>query len=442
MTDYAAAVEFLLVFVDYEKMAQVKYDVGHYDLGRVEALMEVVGSPQRAFPAVHIAGTKGKGSTATMVRAILGAAGKRAGLYTQPHLVDMTERATVDGEPISQVAFAAVVDEMRPYVERLREERPHESPTFFELVTTLAFRHFAKEAVDFGVIEVGLGGRLDATNVCAPAVCGISLIDFDHTAQLGNTLDKIAFEKAGIVKPGVPVVSWPQPPEAAEVIARVAAARGAPLIRVGEDVTVRDVRLEAGERPVTRFTVRGRLDEYPDLALPMLGRRQAVNAALAVGLVEELAKQGRLELTRETVARGLAAASAPARMEVFPGSPTVLLDGAHNVISIRSVCETLDELFPGRRVVLVFAAAADKDVAGMLELLLPRTRRAVFTRSRSPRAMAPPAIRELAGGAVEAETCDDALDAFARAKAGADPEDLILVTGSFYLAGLIRPVLL
>ena len=454
---YEEAVHFLFEFIDFEKVGHFKYDADSFDLSRVEALMAALGSPHHAFPAAHVAGTKGKGSTAIMIRSIMAAAGKRAGLFTQPHLVEMTERAAVNGAPISRAAVVEIVNEMLPFVSAVRRETPRESPTFFDLITALAFRHFAREAVDFGVIEVGMGGRLDSTNVCRPAVCAIALIDFDHVAYLGDTLGKIAFEKAGIIKPGVPVVSWPQPPEAEAVIRRVAEERGAPLFRVGRDVTVSDVRGRIFERlsvphvrdgratcgPVTRFRVQGTLGDYPDLEIPLLGRHQAVNAALAVAAVERLTAQGMMDLTPEIVARGLARVEAPARMEVFDGPPLTLLDGAHNVVSVRSVCEVLDEHFADRRVILVFAAAADKDVAGMLALLLPRVARAVFTRSSSPRSMDPDEALRLAreAGGAECESAESAADALQRARELAGPDDVILITGSFYLAGLLRPML-
>jgi len=440
---YQEALDFLFEFVDYEKVNKFKYDIETFNLSRVEALMDAVGSPQRRFPAIHIAGTKGKGSTATMTRRILGAAGKKAGLYTQPHLTDLTERSTVDGRPISRQALVDIVNEMKPYVERLRQSKPYESPTFFDLATTIAFCHCARENVDFGVIEVGLGGRLDSTNVCRPVVCGISLVDYDHVERLGHTLDKIAFEKAGIIKPGVPVAVWPQQPEAMAVIERVAAERAAPLIRVGRDVAAENVSEDPGLAPMLRFSIRGRLARYPGLAVPILGLRQATNAALAVAMLECLAEQGKLDLTPEIVARGLAQTRLPARMELVSLSPLILLDGAHNVISMRSVCETVARRFAGRRIILIFGVARDKDVPGVLQLAMPLASEILLTKSDSPRAASPADLLDQcrAMGYRQAKAFEAPEDALAAARALAGPEDVILITGSFYLAGKLRPLL-
>lgn len=439
---YEEAVDFLFEFVDYEKINKYKYSIRDFNLDRIEELMGWLGAPHRQFPAVHIAGTKGKGSTAIMARSILGAAGKRAGLYTQPHLTDLTERVTVDGAPIPREDLLAIVNEMAPRVQKQRMAKPYESPTFFDLITAVAFKHFADSKVDFGVVEVGLGGRLDSTNVCCPAVCAITRLDYDHVDRLGGTLDKIAFEKAGIIKPGVPVVSWPQEPQAEAVIERVAAERGAPLAWVGRDVTLSEVTADFRDSPELCFGVKGLLGEYENLRLPLLGRHQAMNAALAIAALERLAEAGKIELAPDIVRQGLAEARCPARMEPFPGPPLVLLDGAHNVVSIRGVCDVIDERLKGRRVVLVFGVARDKDYPAMLKLILPRVDAAVFSKSDSPRAVEPEELAELArGGGFAPETREAPAEALARARELAGPEGVVLVTGSFYLAGNIRPLL-
>ena len=230
--DYDDAMAFLLEFTDYEKVTKYKYDIATFSLDRVERLMGAVGGPHRAFRSVHVAGTKGKGSTGTMVQSVLTAAGFRTGLFTSPHLARLEERMTVDGEAIPEPELVEIVNELVAYTRKEREERPNESPTFFELVTAIGFRHFARRKVDFAVVEVGMGGRLDATNVLHPEVCAITRVDYDHVERLGGTLAKIAGEKAGIIKPGVPVICAPQEPEAMETIQRVSEERGAPLIDV------------------------------------------------------------------------------------------------------------------------------------------------------------------------------------------------------------------
>jgi dihydrofolate synthase/folylpolyglutamate synthase len=438
------ALRFLLEFVDYEKVTKYKYDVRTFNLGRVEELMAAVGHPERAFRSIHIAGTKGKGSTAAMAQSILTAAGFRTGLYTSPHLSRIEERMTVDGELMPEEEFVQLVNELAPYTLRQREERPNESPTYFELVTAAGFRHFARRRVELAVVEVGMGGRLDATNVIRPEVSVITRVDYDHEERLGHTLDRIAFEKAGIIKPGVPVVCAPQEPEALSVVAEAAERRGSPWVRIGSDYRVENVRtgLDARKAPFCRFDLCGRGGPYRGLELRMLGEHQATNAACAVAAVELLAERLELKVVPEAVRRGLASARSPARLEVFPGEPLVLLDGAHNPISMRALCAALDGAFAGVRLVLLMGVSRDKNVEEILKLILPRAAAAVFTRSDSPRAMAPLALAERARDiGVRAEICEDPHQALARARELARPEDLLCITGSFFLAGMLRPSL-
>jgi len=459
--NYEDAMAFLLEFTDYEKVTKYKYDIATFDLGRVADLMAATGDPHRAFRSVHIAGTKGKGSTGTMVQSVLAAAGFRTGLFTSPHLARLEERMTVDGEMMSEAELVEIVNELTAYTEKARRERPNESPTFFELVTAIGFRHFARRDVDFAVVEVGMGGRLDATNVLHPEVCAITRVDYDHVERLGGTLAKIAGEKAGIIKPGVPVVCAPQKPEAFETIERVAQQRGSPLIDVGREYQMTNLETglaavhDAGQPPPTgsaartampfcRFDLTGPARTYNGLTLPLLGRHQAINAATAVAVAEALAKRRSLPLGEPEIRNGLASARLPARLECFPGTPPVLLDAAHNPASIEVLRDVLDGVFNGRRVVLVMSVAKDKDAAAMLKRILPRADAVVFTRSESPRAEEPELLAEQARGVggVEIEIEDDALRALARVRELAGPQDLICITGSFYLAGCLRPALL
>jgi dihydrofolate synthase/folylpolyglutamate synthase len=440
------ALRFLLEFVDYEKVTKYKYDIRTFNLGRVEALMAAVGNPERAFRSIHIAGTKGKGSTATMAQSILTAAGFRTGLYTSPHLSRIEERMTVDGGMMPEEEFIQIVNELAPYTLRQREERPSESPTFFELVTAAGFRHFARRRAELAVVEVGMGGRLDATNVIRPEVSVITRVDYDHEERLGHTLDRIAFEKAGIIKPGVPVVCAPQEPEALAVVAETAERRGSPWVRIGSDYRVENVRtgLDAQKAPFCRFDLSGRGEARRGLELHMLGEHQATNAACAAAAVDLLAERCGLKVSPEAVRRGLDSARSPARLEVFAGKPLVLLDGAHNPISMRALCAALDGAFAGARLVLLMGVSRDKNVEEIFKLILPRAAAVIFTRSDSPRAAEPPALAELAHNlcGVRAEICDDAHQALQRARALARPDDLLCVTGSFFLAGMLRPALL
>jgi len=445
LRNYDEVMQFLLEFVDYEKVAKFKYDIATFNLQRVEELMSAVGSPHRAFPSIHIAGTKGKGSTACMVQSILTAAGLRTGLFTSPHLCRLEERMTVDGEMMSEEELVRTANALVPYTGRARRERPNESPTYFELVTALGFLHFAERRVDVAVVEVGMGGRLDATNVIQPAVTVVTRVDMDHVERLGPTLAKIAWEKAGIIKPGVPLVCAPQEPEALRVIEGVAREREAPVWRVG--VEYRFDRVETGigpEGPYCRLDLQGPESHHEGLSVPLLGRHQAINAAVAVAAVERFREVSGVEVGEEALRHGLASTRCPARLEYFPGRPPVLLDGAHNPASVRALRDALEEAFPDRRMVLVMGISRDKDAEEMLKIILPAAARVIFTRSDSPRAEEPDILAGKARAlrAVEVEALEDAGSALARARELAGPEDLICISGSFYLAGNLRPLLM
>ena len=444
MNTYREALEFLLEFTDYEKVTKYKYDLATFDLGRVEDLMAAVGSPHCAFPSVHVAGTKGKGSTATMTQCILTAAGLKTGLYTSPHLCRLEERMTMDGALMPEAELVDLVSRLVPYTRRARRERPNESPTYFELVTTAGFLHFAKEKADCAVVEVGLGGRLDATNVIVPEVSVITRIDFDHVERLGDTLAKIAAEKAGIVKDGVPLVCAEQEPEALGVIAAAAHRRNAPLMLIGRDYAVKNPDTGAGaDGAYTRFDLTTPNREYKGLTLGLLGLHQAQNAAAAVAAAEIYAARKSLTLSEDAVREGLALARLPARLECFAGKPTILLDGAHNLISIRGLSGTLERVFGDRRKVFLLGFSHDKDIAGMLKVLLPMASAVVLTRSDSPRAAEPEEVAALASdlGATQVETVTPAAAALDHARDLAGPGDLLCITGSFFLAGNLRPLL-
>ncbi|MGB2797644.1 MAG: folylpolyglutamate synthase/dihydrofolate synthase family protein, partial [Phycisphaerae bacterium] len=382
---YEAALNYLFGATDYEKMQRVRYNADTFSLDRVEALLGALGSPERRFRSVHVAGTKGKGSTAAILHALALECGLKTGLYTSPHLVDIRERIRVGRDDIPAEALRALVADAQPHVDRMRTAG--DPPTFFEIFTALAFRHFADEAVDLVIVEVGLGGRLDATNVLRPDVSVVTSVSIDHTHQLGGTLERIAAEKAGIIKPGVPVVSQPQRPEAMAVIERAAQRAGAPLLRVGRDVTY---TWAPAERAGIRLAVRTPHAAYDDLFLPLLGEHQAVNAATAIAAAERAPSLAE-RLTPERVRAGLRRVHWPGRMELVPGRPDLLLDGAHNRASMERLMESLAQHFPGRPLVFVFASAADKDIDGMLAILAQKGGGApvVFTRTDNPRAAAP-----------------------------------------------------
>ncbi|HET6441407.1 MAG TPA: folylpolyglutamate synthase/dihydrofolate synthase family protein [Phycisphaerae bacterium] len=433
---YEAALNYLFGATDYEKMQRVRYNADTFSLDRMGALLGALGSPERRFRSVHVAGTKGKGSTAAILHALALEGGLRAGLYTSPHLVDIRERIRVGREDIPAEALRALVADAQPHVDRMRAAG--DPPTFFEIFTALAFRHFADEAVDLAVVEVGLGGRLDATNVLRPDVSVVTSVSMDHTHQLGRTLESIAAEKAGIVKPGVPVVCQPQRPEAMAVVERAAQDARAPLTLVGRDVTY---TWAPAERAGIRLAVRTPHAAYDDLFLPLLGEHQAVNAATAIAAAERAGPLAE-RLTPERVRGGLRRVHWPGRMELVPGRPDLLLDGAHNRASMERLMEGLAQHFPGRPRVFVFASAADKDVDGMLAVLAEKGGGApvVFTRTDNPRAADPVDLADSfrARGGRGAETAVDTPAALEAARKRVARGGLVVVCGSLYLVGEVK----
>ncbi len=438
-TNYEAALAYLFSATDYEKMQRVRYNADTFSLDRMRRLLEMLGSPHRRLRTVHVAGTKGKGSTAALVHAVAMACGLTAGLYTSPHLVDIRERIRVGRDDIGPHELAALVEAARPHVDRLGAE--DDAPTFFEIFTALAFGHFARAGVDVAVVEVGLGGRLDATNVLVPDVSVITAISLDHTLQLGEVLGAIAAEKAGIVKPGVPVVSQPQPPDAMAVIEDACRAAEAPLVVVGREVTYTWSPAEEGGRRGCEMTVRTPDATYGSLFVPLMGEHQAVNAATAVAAAERCGPlAGRL--SPQAVREAFRRVRWPGRMEHLPGKPEMVLDGAHNRASIERLAEALARHFPERRMVVVFGSAADKDVGGMLGVLAERLPNSpvVFTRTDNPRATDPAdlAKRFRACGGTAGEAAGDVSSALNVAAGKATADGLIVVCGSLYLVGEVK----
>ncbi len=431
MTTFDEALAPLARFANYEINRSVIYAPGTFELARMADLLARLGDPQRVYPTIHIAGSKGKGSTAAMSAAMLAAAGYRTGLYISPHLHSFGERMQVNGRPITPVELAGLVDEALPHAEAVP------GITWFEVITALAFLYFARQAVDVAVIEVGLGGRLDATNVILPLVSVITSLSYEHTAWLGNTLAQIAFEKAGIIKPHVPAVCAPQPAEALAVIERVCVERAAPLLLVGRDWLYRAGPIHpAGQ--AFEVAVAPSSESEPawrrfDLAL--LGRHQIINAVCALAAVAQTTRAG-LPVSAEAQAAGLAAVRWPGRGEVLASEPLVVTDGAHNGDSARKLVEMLAEWFPGRRWTFVVGTLTDKDHAAILAELIPCADRLILTRSRSSRATD---LALLAGVAAQlgraATLADSVAEALGVALAAADA---ICLTGSLSIAAEAR----
>jgi dihydrofolate synthase/folylpolyglutamate synthase len=433
---YNKALDYLYSFVDYSLKHTSELVKAEFNLERMFELMAALGYPQDSYPIIHVAGTKGKGSVSAMVASALHAAGYRAGLYISPHLQDFCERIQVNGEPISHGDLAALVEEIKPAVARLP------FITTFELTTALGFLYFAQRGVDAAVVEVGLGGRLDATNVVTPLVSVITSLSYDHMAVLGNTLAQIAGEKAGIIKEGVPVVSSPQKDEALAVLEKVAAERNAPLTLVGREVT-----FEASEHSLdgqslavsTSLVTRHSslvTSESVILRIPLLGAFQVVNAATAYAAL----KASGLRVPDAAIQKGFAEVKWPARFEVLRREPPVILDSAHNVDSAQKLRQALDDYFPKRPVILIFGASEDKNVLGMFAEWKPYLDRILVTKADHPRALEAEQLLGLAQQAgVPAEAVSPVESALARAlELSAKNSAIVLSAGSIFVTAEVR----
>ena len=431
--NYIQTIAYLHSLTDYEKTRIERYTSDTLDLSRVERLLADIGDPHARFPAVHIAGTKGKGSTAAMIESCLRAAGYRTGFYTSPHLHTFRERIQLAGRKIPREEVVALVEEIRPSIERTP------GVTTFEAITAIGFLHFARSAVDVAVVEVGLGGRLDATNVITPQVSVITSLSLDHTYLLGDTLAEIAYEKAGIVKAGVPAISAPQRAEAIKVLEAVSRERQAPLVEIGRDW---DYDPGPADMDGQTFTVRCLVDGGSALGgqywIPLLGRHQLENAATAVATLETLRRRG-FHISPDAVNEGLRSVRWSGRLEILSRDPVVVVDCAHNPYSAQVLRNALEEWFPGQRWVLVFGASADKDIAGMLRALLPISEYTIVTRSGHPRAATPielaDTVASVGGGA---EVCVNMRKSLRRGLSAMDPGNGLLVTGSIFLVADAR----
>ena len=431
--NYQEALDYILRFADYERLPRSGIV---WDLARVERLLERLGNPQHAARSIHVAGTKGKGSTAAMIASILKQAGYRVGLYTSPHLLSFTERLQADGQPIAEDDWARLTGVLKPEVEAVNKEGKFGELTTFEILTALAFAYFREIGADYQVLEVGLGGRLDATNVVKPQVCVITSISFDHMDVLGDTLAQIAGEKAGIIKSGATVVSAPQSPEAMEVIERVCRERGVRLVRVGTEVSWHKTSFsDEGQA----FHLKGLEREY-DLNLPLLGEHQVENAATAVAVVEVLEGMG-ARISAENIAEGLAKVHWPGRLQVLRREPWVIIDGAHNTDSMKKLGEALKQHFNFDRLILILGFSNDKDVAGMAAEAAALTDNIILTGSRHPRSVEPAALaNEFSKRGVSAKVAESVADAVKLALAGARPNDLICAAGSVFVIAEVMEV--
>ncbi|NWF64579.1 MAG: bifunctional folylpolyglutamate synthase/dihydrofolate synthase [Chloroflexi bacterium] len=425
-TRYNQALDYLYSFVDYSLKYSSELAKADFNLNRMFVLMESLGNPQTKYPIIHVAGTKGKGSTSALCAAGLQAAGYTTGLYTSPHLEDFVERIRINGEPISHEQLAALVEEIKPHVANV------EMLTTFEITTALAFMAFAKYGAAAAVIEVGLGGRLDATNVVIPKVSVITSLSYDHTAVLGNTLALIAGEKAGIIKPGVPVVLSPQNDEALQVLLRVASERNSDITLVGRDVGFERVgsSLSAQRLKVEGQAVSGQRSAL-ELEIPLLGKHQIENAATAYAAL----KASGIPITNEQIQTGFSRVQWRARFEIARLDPPVIFDSAHNQDSFEKLRETLDEYFPGKKVYLIFGASEDKNILSMFAEMKPKIQKIMITHADHPRALSVEHIAGLADQAgAEWEVLVPVREALRRAlELSAKDGSIVLSAGSMFV---------
>jgi dihydrofolate synthase/folylpolyglutamate synthase len=419
---------YLSKFINYEQLPGYNYKRA-YKLQRVRRLLSLLDNPQTKFSCVIISGTKGKGSTAALLGSILDSAGIKTGVYTSPHLVSLRERIRIGNRLISDKEFVKSLS----FIRRKTEESGLRGLTFFEILTAACFLHFASKRVKLAVLEVGLGGRLDATNTAQPLVCGITPISYDHAHLLGKTIKKISKEKCGIIKRGCFVISAPQLKEARRVITRACLKNKARLLLVGEDITCKNIKIS---RRGVSFDARTPYGVYRGLNTPLIGRHQAINAITAIGMAELLKHEFGFDIRKEDIRGGLKKGRCHGRFHIASKKPYIVLDGAQNRVSAESLRETVHSVFSGRRIFLLLGISSDKDIGKIGRILCPLAGSVIFTRANSPRATHPHILAQKLGKFCKSHyVARDIDDAITFAKGFAKKEDTILIAGSLFLVG-------
>jgi dihydrofolate synthase / folylpolyglutamate synthase len=446
--NYQTALDYIYSFINFDRSGTPVNAPNAYNLGRIRQMLELIGEPHLAYPTLVIAGTKGKGSTSALCAAALQAEGYRVGLYTQPHLHTYRERMRVDGQTIAPEEVARLTEYLVPVIDQLISQQEIIGRiTMYEISTALALKYFAEQKVDIAVLEIGLGGRLDAVNVVEPLVSVITSISLDHMAILGNTIDKIAYEKAGIIKPNGKVISTNQVPAAMQVIEQVCQERNAALKVVGRDIQYQEIPFTAPLSKANRRRTSHKIIITPPgikIEIPLLGRHQSQNAALAVTALLEQAQQPRgLKISPLAISEGFKQVRWNARLEVLQEIPLVVADGAHNADSAGRLREALHENFYFEKLILVVGSYRDKDVEGIFEELTrsPKPTQLVLTKSLNPRATPPQELIERAKtfiGEIPCTICDNVDIAMQTALGLAGEADLICTTGSLSIAAEAR----
>ena len=456
---YKDTIAFLMGAIDYEKISKYSYDSDCFNLDRMKKLMDAAGNPHCSFETVHVAGTKGKGSTSNMISSILREAGLKTGLFTSPHLVNLEERIQINGKEISRHDLCKITDSLRPYIEDGRKNDMSLSPTYFETLTAIALVYFAKEDVDVAVMEVGLGGRLDSTNIINPLVSVITSIGYDHTDKLGTTLKEIAGEKAGIIKKHVPVVCSMQKDEALDVVKESCMKTGSRLVLVGRDTLIASVKpYNSGKGfPEKGSGISGSLCDirtggnfYEDLMVPLPGRHQVINCACAISAAEIVLdsisdyNSAVSDINKaELISRALEKIKCSGRIEVVSYEPLIVVDSAHTVESISALRDTIKEYMDVDNITLMLGMCKDKDIAGVLNEIMPLVNKIIFTTTGNPRSANPEDCRGMLNSYEDkpSYTVSDICEALKLAMEITDRSGMICVTGSTFLAGEVISLL-
>jgi len=444
---YQEALDYIYSFIDFSMKRNLRNAEKNFKIERMHAFMHLLGDPQFDYKVIHVAGTKGKGSVSALCASAIQAAGYKVGLYTSPHMIEFTERIRVNGDMITRAAVARIVKNLKKAVTQVPEV------TTFELTTALAFMYFSEQQVDIAVIEVGLGGRLDATNVVDPLISVITSISFDHTQILGNTLSKIAFEKGGIIKQGKPVIISPQKLEAMKRLKAICRERSAPMTIVGKDLLFGAeshsldgqtffVWTPDEQSQVNEFINSGGKVEWAPLRfrIPLLGHHQVINAATAYAVLAKLRDMG-YKVSTKAICKGFATTSWQGRFEIMRLQPPVVVDSAHNRDSASKLRQAIDDYFPGKPLILLFGVSSDKDYAGILEELLPRTKKVIATQSIHPRALdAGEICAKVLTYGTPCEVIVPIENALQRAFEVAGDECLLVAAGSVFIAAAVKDI--
>ncbi len=440
--DYRAALAYIEQFIDYERSPDFARQARFYNLNRISQLLDLLGNPHDRLKVIHVAGSKGKGSTAALIASVLTQAGYKTGLFTSPHLITPRERCRIDDKLISEAGVAFYIEKLKPAIETVSASE-FGRVSFFEIYTALAFTYFADKATDFAVIEVGLGGRLDATNVVSPVISVITPIGLEHTAILGETYTDIANEKAEIIKHACPVALAPQHPEARAVIEKVASERNATIVEIKNfvaqdpDISVSQVILNSEGIPVAQqFDVETDSECYLELTLPLLGHHQYINATTAIAAIECLKQRG-YGISRDSVYAGFKNVQWQGRIQQVMSSPLVVLDGAHSPVSMNALCRAIRENYCYTQVIFIVSIMKDKDLTAIGEIISGTADHVIATQvSDNPRVMPAETIQNTWSGILnKITTCPTPELAIKKGLSSASPTDLVCVTGSIYLVG-------